>query len=230
MQLIQIPWSHNCVKVRRTLELKEVPFEILNIEPMDRETVRRVSGQGLVPVLVDGSRAISDSTEILLYLESAYPEPALLPSDPEARAECLLLEDWADAAFMALTRRIVYWNLVETPDAIEALFFPAARGTTRRIRGAEARRVLRDRFHLSERQNEQDEPEVRRLARLAVDRLGGRTYLVGDSLTLADVTLAAMTAPLVRSAPAVRDDSHVQALLVWGRPILGKLTHFEAIG
>ena len=221
IQLIQIPFSHNCVKVRRALELKGLPFETLDIAPMDRETVRGASGQSLVPVLVDGSKTISDSTEILLHLEAAYPEPALLPTEAAARTECLVLEDWADAAFMALTRRLVYWNLRAKPGAIEALFFPSARGITRRIRDAVARRVLRDRFRLSERQNRQDEPEARRLARLAVERLGTNRYLVGDSVTIADVTLAAMTAPLTRAAPAVRDDPHVRRLIVWARQILG---------
>jgi glutathione S-transferase len=221
MRLIQIPFSHNCVKVRRALELKGLPFETLDIAPMEREAVRRASGQSLVPVLVDGSRTISDSTEILLHLEAAYPEPALLPSEAAARTECLLLEDWADAAFMALTRRLVYWNLIAIPGAIESLFFPGARGITRRVRGAVARRVLRDRFRLSERQNRQDEPEARRLARLAVERVGDRRYLVGDSVTMADVTLAAMTAPLTRAAPAVRDDPHVRTLIGWAARILG---------
>ncbi len=222
MQLIQIPFSHNCIKVRRALELKGLPFETLDIAPMDREPVRRASGQSLVPVLVDGTRTICDSTEILLHLEAAYPEPPLLPREARARTECLVLEDWADAAFMALARRLAYWNVLATPGAIESLFFPHARGVSRRIGGARARRAVRSRFGLSARQNRRDEPEARRLARLAVERLGGRDYLVGDSVTIADVTLAAMTGPLRRAAPVVREDPHVQTVLAWGRRILGK--------
>jgi glutathione S-transferase len=221
MQLIQIPFSHNCVKVRRALELKGLPFETLNIAPMERAPVRRASGQELVPVLVDGGRAIADSTAILLYLEETHPEPPLLPRDPRRRAECLVLEDWADAAFMSLTRRLAYWNALRTPDAIESRFFPGARGLWRRAGGILARRALRRRFRLSEWQNERDEPEARRLSRLAMERLDGRAYLVGDSVTIADLALAAMAYPLRHASPAVRDDASVQALLAWSRRMLG---------
>jgi glutathione S-transferase len=224
VQLIQIPFSHNCIKVRRVLELKGLPFETLDISPMDRMPVRRVSGQPRVPVLVDGGRAIADSTAILLYLEETYPEPPLVPRDPRLRVECLVLEDWADAAFMALTRRLAYWNALRVPDAIESRFFPEARGLSRRARGIVARRALRRIFHLSESRNRRDEPEARRLARLAVERLDGG-FLVGDSVTIADVTLAAMARPLRLAAPAVRDDPSVQALLAWSRSILGEASH-----
>jgi glutathione S-transferase len=222
VRLIQIPFSHNCIKVRRALELKGLSFETLDINPLDRRPVRQASGQGLVPVLVDGERAIADSTEILLYLESAYPEPPLLPREAEQRAECLLLEDWADSAFMALTRRIAYWHALARPDAIESLFCPEARGVSRRVRGALARRLLRRRFGLSRGRSRRDETEALRLARLAAERLGGRGYLVGDSVTLADVALAAMSLPLRLAAPAVRGDPHVRTLLAWGKRILGE--------
>ncbi|MBA2564471.1 MAG: glutathione S-transferase N-terminal domain-containing protein, partial [Gemmatimonadetes bacterium] len=115
MRLIQIPYSHNCVKVRRALELKGLPFDTEDIAPMDRSAPKRASGQALVPVLVDGERAIADSTAILLYLEERYPERPLLPAESRLRAECLLLEDWADAAFMALTRRLAYWAVLAQP-------------------------------------------------------------------------------------------------------------------
>src|SRR5512139_2226142 len=108
LRLIQIPFSHNCIKVRLALERKGIPFVVENIPPAERSSPRRASGQGLVPVLVDGDRAVADSTAILLHLEERFPEPALVPRDPASRAECLVLEDWADERFMALSRRIAY--------------------------------------------------------------------------------------------------------------------------
>lgn len=221
MRLIQIPFSHNCLKVRRAIELKGLGHEIENVPPMDRSAVRRASGQSLVPVLLDGDRALADSTEILLYLEASYPQRPLLPAEPELRAECLLLEDWADAAFMALTRRLAYWQTLAAPDALETLFFPDARGVRRRVQGHVARRVVRRRFGLWQDRNRKDEVEARRLAGLAADRLAERDYLVGGRLTLADLTLAAMSAPLAAAAPAVRNDAAVQRLLEWGGTILG---------
>ena len=61
----------------------------------DRSEIRKVSGQDLVPVLVDGGKVVYDSMEIVRYLEDRYPErPRLYPEDPARRAECLIFIDW----------------------------------------------------------------------------------------------------------------------------------------
>ena len=221
MRLIQIPFSHNCVKVRRALELKGLAHETLDIAPMDRAAVAAASGQRLVPVLENDGRAIAESTAILRYLEAKFPDRPLLPADPAARAECWVLEDWADQAFMAATRRLAYWNTLNTPGAIERLFAPDARGLRRLFVGRAARRVLTRRFGLSAERAKRDEAEVLRLAALAIERLGGRPALVGDSLSVADVALAAMTAPLRAAREPVRTDAAVGRLLSWGRTVLG---------
>jgi maleylacetoacetate isomerase len=44
------------------------------------------NAQGLVPLLVDGDAAISQSLAIIEYLEELHPEPPLLPATPLARA------------------------------------------------------------------------------------------------------------------------------------------------
>jgi glutathione S-transferase len=221
MKLIQIPYSHNCVKVRRALELKGLPFETEDIAPAERKSVLAQSGQRRVPVLIDGGRAVVESTAILLYLEERYPEKALLPREPSLRAECLLLEDWADAAFMDLTRRIAYWQILKTPGRLEGLFFPGASGPARLVKGIIGRRLVVRRFGLSEGRNRGDEAEAVRVAKIAIDRLGGRPFLVGDGVTIADITLAAMAAPLDVAANSVKGDASVAALLAWGRGILG---------
>jgi glutathione S-transferase len=80
--------------------------------------------------------------------------------------------------------------------------------------------LLRRRFGLSEKQAARDDVEARRVAGLAVKRIAGRDYLVGNALTLADLTLAAMSAPLQYAPPAVRDDPGVQQLLAWDERIM----------
>jgi glutathione S-transferase len=220
MKLFQIPFSHNSVKVRRVLALKGLAYKRENINPVLRRKLIRVSGQPLTPVLVDGDRAVSDSTAILLYLEERYPEPALLPEDPAQRTECLLLEDWADAAFMALTRRLAYWSYLSSGNSLGELFFPRAPKTARRLSGPIAAAALRHRFGLSKDQAARDVPEARRVAKLAVERLAGRDFLVGGRLSLADVTLATMSAPLQFTPREVREDAAVERLLDWDRKIL----------
>jgi glutathione S-transferase len=220
MKLFQIPFSHNSIKVRRVLALKGLAYERENVNPAFRTRLIKVSGQPLTPVLVDGARVISDSTAILLYLEDAYPDPALLPPNADQRAECLLVEDWADAAFMALTRRLAYWSLLSSDASLGDLFFPRAPAIFRRFSSPVGATVLRRRFGLSAKQNDRDEIDARRLASLAVDRIAGRQFLVGDRISLADVTLAAMSMPMQYASPTVRSDARVSRLLDWGKRIL----------
>jgi glutathione S-transferase len=220
VKLFQIPFSHNSVKVRRVLALKGLDYERESINPVIRRKLTRVSGQPLTPVLVDGNSVIADSTAIILHLEETYPDPPLLPAGAEERAECLLLEDWADSAFMALTRRIAYWTFLTSENSLGDLFFPRAPRLVRRLSSPPGAAALRRRFGLSKEQAARDEPEARRVARLALDRLAGRAFLVGDHMTLADVTLAAMSAPLQFAPRALRDDSSVQRLLEWDEGIL----------
>jgi len=219
MKLIQIPFSHNCIKVRVALGLKGLSYETQDIAPMDRASVFAASSQGLVPVLLADGRAIADSTAILLYLEERYPKPSLLPSDPEARAECLVLEDWADLAFMAMSRRIAYGSILSRPGRIASLFFPKDKGPARWLKERIAKRRVTQRFGLSSGRHAKDVVEAKRLAALAMARLGGRQWLVGSSPTIADVALATMSAPLVCN-PDTAADSGVAALLKWGEALV----------
>jgi glutathione S-transferase len=56
--------------------------------------LEQVSGQSLVPVLVDGDEVVSDSPVILALLEERHPEPPLYPADEARRAEVELFVDW----------------------------------------------------------------------------------------------------------------------------------------
>ena len=224
LRLIQIPFSHNCVKVRRALELKGLDYETHDIAPMDRSAVSRSSGQALVPVLEDGGKGIADSTAILRHLEQAYPEPSLLPEDPALHAECWLLEDWADRAFMALTRRIAYWNVLVTPGALEQLWFSDASALKRFIGVRVGKRAVTRRFRLSAGRNKRDEAEAKTAAALALERLAGRPFLLGDRLTVADVSLATMAAPLIAGRAELRSDSAIKELIAWAGPVVGERT------
>jgi glutathione S-transferase len=215
LKLIQIPFSHNCIKVRVALGLKGLAYETQDIAPMDRASVVAASGQGLVPVLVADGRAIADSTRILLYLEERYPHPPLLPSDREALAECLVLEDWADQAFMAISRRIAYGSILNRPGRLAALFFPEDNGPARWLKERIAKRRVSQRFGLSPGRHAKDVAEAKRLAGLAMGRLDGRLWLVGSAPTIADVALATMSAPLAADRDTASDPA-VVALLKWG--------------
>lgn len=94
LRLYRFPFSTNVERVTLALAHKGLDHESVWIDPADRTPVRELSGQDLVPVLVDGDEVIADSTRILEHLEACFPEPPLYPADPARRAEVELFVDW----------------------------------------------------------------------------------------------------------------------------------------
>jgi glutathione S-transferase len=90
----RIPFSTNVERVSLALAHKGHDVEWVDLDPADRSEVERVSGQPLVPVLVENGRVVCDSTEILRYLEQQVPEPALWPGDAARCAELDVFLDW----------------------------------------------------------------------------------------------------------------------------------------
>jgi glutathione S-transferase len=94
IHLYRIPHSTNVERVALALAHKGLDAESVWVDPVDRKDVRRVSGQPLVPVLVDGDKVIADSTRILEYLDERYPQRPLYPDDTASRAEMQVFIDW----------------------------------------------------------------------------------------------------------------------------------------
>src|SRR6266511_4603228 len=94
IRLYGIPYSTNVERVSLALAHKRLDVEYVEIDPDDRTAVRELSGQDLVPVLVEDDRVIADSTAILEYLEERYPDPSLYPTDEARRAEVRVFVDW----------------------------------------------------------------------------------------------------------------------------------------
>ena len=94
LRLYRFPFSTNVERVALALAHKGIEVESVWVDPADRSEVVRISGQELVPVLVDGDRVVADSTAILEHLEERFPERPLYPADPARRAELRLFVDW----------------------------------------------------------------------------------------------------------------------------------------
>ncbi|SHE74013.1 maleylacetoacetate isomerase [Microbulbifer donghaiensis] len=77
-------------RVRIALNLKGLQYDYQPVNLLKGEQRgdehRKLNPQGLVPALVDGTTILTQSLAILEWLDDQYPEPALLPKDPLARA------------------------------------------------------------------------------------------------------------------------------------------------
>ena len=94
LRVYRIPFSTNVERVALAAGHKGVEIEWIDVDPDDRSPVEAVSGQALVPVLVDGDEVVFDSPVVLDWLEARFPEPPLYPRDPARRAEVRVFVDW----------------------------------------------------------------------------------------------------------------------------------------
>jgi glutathione S-transferase len=106
IRLYRAPYSTNVERVALALAHKGLEAESTVIDYSDRSAVIEVSGQGLVPVIVDDGEVIADSTRILRHLERRYPDPPLFPSDPARRAEMDVFCEWFDEVWKAAPNQI----------------------------------------------------------------------------------------------------------------------------
>src|SRR3954469_7856707 len=94
LRLVRARFSTNVERVALALAHKGLEVESVVISYEDRSPVVEVSGQGLVPVLVDGEVVGPDSGRILRPLGDRWPDPPLFPRDAARRAELDVFLDW----------------------------------------------------------------------------------------------------------------------------------------
>ncbi|HKP19287.1 MAG TPA: glutathione S-transferase family protein [Gaiellaceae bacterium] len=76
-----------CARVRIVLAEKGVEHEVVAIDLSDRPAwLYEKNPSGKVPVIEEDSFVLPESPVIMEYLDERYPQPALLPADPAARA------------------------------------------------------------------------------------------------------------------------------------------------
>ena len=79
-------------RVRIALGLKGIDWETAVVDlraparAQHSAEFRAVNPHGLIPVLIDGERTLTQSLAIIEYLEETHPRPALLPRSPAERA------------------------------------------------------------------------------------------------------------------------------------------------
>jgi len=84
-------------KVLACLDIKGVLYRIDPIVPFyGNDQFTALNPVRRIPVLIDGSAVLCDSTVICEYLEENFPSPSIYPSTPPERARARWLEEFAD--------------------------------------------------------------------------------------------------------------------------------------
>ena len=190
-----------CQKVRITLCAKEQVWEAISVNLFKGEQYKDeyldLNPKGVVPTLVHDGEPVTESTLICEYIDSVFPNPPLVPSDPLMRSEMRawskmvdegLFEGVAAISFSAMFRE----RMKNAPEEIRQARFRNVGDPRRRDRmestleyGVNSPYVLQavyvyeKAFHLLEK-----------------SLSDGRKWIMGDNPTLADISLIPFTARL----------------------------------
>ena len=206
--LWQLDISHYSEKVRWALDYKGVPHVRRSPLPGSHIPIAFALTRGAQrrPCRCCGWTAARSPTrpQIIAALEAQYPEPPLYPLDPEQRRRALELEDFFDEELGPHARLLPFHELTNEPGDVR-------RGRRRRRcpgrwqgeTGWSASTPAPTPACASERDERSGAVRAREAIVAALDRLeaeleeGDGEFLVGDSLSVADVTAASLFYPVV---------------------------------
>lgn len=105
-------FSPYCWRVKLALAHKGLAVETIPWRFTEKDRIA-LSGQGRVPVLVDGDKWIADSWTIANYLEDAYPDRPSLFGGGAGRALSHFYVGWADAVLQAAMVRLILRDILD---------------------------------------------------------------------------------------------------------------------
>ncbi|MEA2348898.1 MAG: glutathione S-transferase [Thermoleophilaceae bacterium] len=240
--LWHIEVSHYNEKARWALDYKGIEHVRKAPQPGLHPVRAKTKGGSTLPILELDGKTLTDSTEIVAALERHRPNPPLYPADPDARSQALVLEDFFDEEMGPDVRRLLFFHVLKGgPDSVRA-FIPPPPG----LQGTVMDKMLPVIFPIMKPMLggmygiSEDKVSVAPAKILAgFDRMeevrAGRDYLVGDSFTIADLTAAALSHPIVRPAEfeytygpipetlaPIRDELIAHPAATWVRGIYAK--------
>jgi glutathione S-transferase len=205
IHLYQFPISHYCEKIRWALKFKNIDHNVINMIPgLHINQMKKLGLPSSVPAIVDGDNIIQGSIEIIDYLDDCYPSPQksnaqLTPTDEKLKAEVLKWEHYIDLEIGIHVRRCVYHILLEYPKIVKPFFThngPWYGGLFLFFAYSKIKSKMRYFMKI----NDETYLQSKQAMSSAIDKLHEHyqkhEFLVGDSFTRADLSAAALLAPL----------------------------------
>ncbi len=196
-----VRFSPYCWRAKMALKHKGLDFETVPWRFTEKD-VLAPTGQGRVPVLVDGDRWISDSWAIALYLDEAHGDRPALFGSPGEVALARFVNQWCDNVLHLALRAPLLLDIFKVADARDRDYFRASR---EKMIGVALEEACLDR--------EADLAALKRTLYPVEMSLKERKFLSGDAPAYADFCLfgSLMWAHVISPEPVLRADTAVAA-------------------
>lgn len=199
--LITIPLSHYCEKARWALDRVALPYREEPHAPLLHRLATKRNERGTVPVLVHGGSRFIDSTDILKHADAVSGGGLLYPHDAELCREVDALEERFDTELGPHTRRWAYEQLLPQAKLLRSLWtrgVPPLEASLLPMITPLVRRLVRMGYKITPESAQRSLERVRGVFRQVDEMLSdGRRFLAGERFTAADLTFAALAAPVL---------------------------------
>jgi glutathione S-transferase len=119
-------FSPPCWQVKMALKHKGLAVETIPWRFTEKDAVA-FSGQGRVPVLIDGDKTVFDSWEIVRYLETTYPDRPSLFGGTMGESGALFIKFWCLQTINLLLFRIILPDLFQHLHEKDKAYFRESR-------------------------------------------------------------------------------------------------------
>jgi len=189
--LYQFKHSAFCLKIRMALHAKKLRYRVEEISPgVGQIEIFKMSGQKQLPVIMDeNDQIISDSSTICEYIDTKNTNNPLFPSDPIHLSQAKIIEDWADTTMASVCKQALIKSALENPQLRAALLpneFPSSiRGIFEKLPFNNLSKISN--VVISNKSN----IELQRILESLSKSLINKKFIIGESLTIADISIAA---------------------------------------
>jgi glutathione S-transferase len=199
-RLLTLPPSHYSEKARWALDRLGIAYQEETSGPgFHYLALRRVGGKSMPTLVLDSGEVLRDSTDILHHLDGqAPPELRLFPTEPQLRQEVVALEERIDGEVGPAGRDWLFSWVLDDTRMLARIFLERLSPAQQRVCRLSLpllRRVMRREMKVDARPRAEHLRQLREaLAPYDAKLADGRSYLVGERFTAADLTLEALAA------------------------------------
>lgn len=215
--LHQWKMSPFCNKVRRMLAHKNLAYTTVEYNGLLARNAAKLSAQGTLPVIDCDGQQIVDSSAIGRFLDAHFPQKPLWPEDKLHKAQAHFWEDWAGTSLYAYE---VYLRMMVDGPLNQALdlICEGRPAWERSVLKLVFKRRYPKKMHsvgLGRLTKDQVEGQLLEHVDHLQALLSSREWLVGDAISIADISVAAQLDEILRTseiAGALRDR---EAIMRW---------------
>lgn len=207
--LYQFPISHYCEKVRWAMDHKGLNYKVKNLLPgFHLRTTNKMAPKSYLPILIDSNdnvknQQIQNSHIILNYLDEQYPDNSLTPKDSELLRQALAWERYCDVEIGVHVRCYCYHYLLSNHKIVVPLLIqggPWLSSLLFKYSFSKIEKVMRKVMRINEESAKKSEQHIQQAIDKLYEAYQKSEFLVGDQFSRADLTAAALLAPLIMPA------------------------------